>query len=54
MLGKSVLIFAKYAAEVAAVVAVIWLLVKAYKAAQSYSLDAQIERSEKAIESFKS
>ena len=54
MLGKSVLIFAKYAAEVAAVVAVIWLLVKAYKAAESYSLDAQIERSEKAIESFKS
>lgn len=54
MLGKSVLILAKYAAEVAAVVAVIWLLVKAYKAAQSYSLDAQIERSEKAIESFKS
>ena len=30
------------------------LLVKAYKAAESYSLDAQIERSEKAIESFKS
>lgn len=54
MLGKSVLILAKYAAEVAAVVAVIWLLVKAYKAAESYSLDAQIERSEKAIESFKS
>lgn len=54
MLGKSVLIFAQYAAAVAAVVAVIWLLVKAYKAAESYSLDAQIERSEKAIESFKS
>lgn len=54
MLGKSVLIFAKYAAAIAAVVAVVWLLVKAYKAAESYSLDAQIERSEKAIESFKS
>lgn len=54
MLGKSLLIFAQYAAAVAAVVAVIWLLVKAYKAAESYSLDAQIERSEKAIESFKS
>lgn len=54
MLGKSALIFAQYAAAVAAVVAVIWLLVKAYKAAESYSLDAQIERSEKAIESFKS
>lgn len=54
MLGKSVLIFAKYAAEIAAVVAAVWLLVKAYKAAESYSLDAQIERSEKAIESFKS
>lgn len=54
MLGKSVLIFAQYAAAIAAVVAVVWLLVKAYKAAESYSLDAQIERSEKAIESFKS
>lgn len=54
MLGKSVLIFAKYAAAIAAVVAVVWLLVKAYKAAESYSLDAQIKRSEKAIESFKS
>ena len=54
MLGKSVLIFAKYAAAITAVVAVVWLLVKAYKAAESYSLDAQIERSEKAIESFKS
>ena len=54
MSGKSVLIFAKYAAAIAAVVAVVWLLVKAYKAAESYSLDAQIERSEKAIESFKS
>lgn len=54
MLGKSVLILAKYAAEIAAVVAAVWLLVKAYKAAESYSLDAQIERSEKAIESFKS
>ena len=54
MLGKSVLIFAKYAAAIAAVVTVVWLLVKAYKAAESYSLDAQIERSEKAIESFKS
>lgn len=54
MLGKSVLIFAKYAAAVAAVVAAVWLLVKAYKAAESYSLDAQIERSEKATESFKS
>lgn len=53
MLGKSVLIFAKYAAAIAAVVAVVWLLVKAYKAAESYSLDAQIKRSEKAIESFK-
>lgn len=54
MLGKSVLIFAKYAAAIAAVVAVVWLLVKAYKAAESYSLDAQIKRSEKAVESFKS
>lgn len=54
MLGKSVLIFVKYAAAIAAVVAVVWLLVKAYKAAESYSLDAQIKRSEKAIESFKS
>ena len=54
MLGKSVLIFAKYAAAIAAVVAAVWFLVKAYKAAESYSLDAQIERSEKAIESFKS
>lgn len=53
MLGKSVLIFAKYAAAIAAVVAVIYLLVRAYKAAESHSLDAQIERSEKAVENFK-
>lgn len=54
MFTKSLLVLGKYALIIGAVVAAIAVLVKVYNTAQSFTIEKQIERSEQAVESFKS